>query len=34
VHTGEDGQIQLSWSARPDEKQQVELARDHASARW
>ena len=28
VHTGEDGQIQLSWSARPDEKQQVELARD------
>lgn len=28
VHTGEDGQIQLTWSARPDEKQQVELARD------
>lgn len=28
VHTGEDGQIQLTWSARPDEKQQVELALD------
>lgn len=29
AHTGEDGQIHLSWSARPDERQQVQLARDN-----